>query len=229
MARYFIQAKKIFPLNNKEKLFIGPFDRKNKALMELNSIREKAKYEIILDPYNMPKTQDGVMMQVVSSTDAVRAGMKNSQKNIPLRIEEFVKRNSDVEIEKKKVSEKKTDIPLIVSKYPSTEEWLGRNGIIGEVVNRANPGIVKNRIVIGQIPYRLASLAKEVKIIDLPRLSSDMLGRELTVDDLDKAGANIQDFKVIKLTSEWRKIFDYLSEADNLDSILERILEQTIK
>jgi putative CRISPR-associated protein (TIGR02620 family) len=226
MARYFIQAKKIFPLNSKEKLFIGPFDKKNKALMELNAIREKVKYEIILDPYHMPKTQEGVIMQIMSNTDAVRAGMKNSQKNIPLRIEEFVKKNGNVE---KKVSEKKIDIPLIVSKYSSTEEWLEKNGIIGEVVSRANPGIVKNRIVIGQIPYRLASLAKEVKVIDLPRLSSDMLGRELTADDLDKAGANIQDFKVIKLTSEWRKVFEYLNDQDNFDYILEQVLEQTIK
>jgi hypothetical protein len=223
MARYFIQVKKIFPFDNKERLFIGPFDKKNKALMELNSAREKAKYEIILDPYHMPKTQDGVIMQIMSRTDAIRAGMKDSQNTIPLRIEEFVKKNSITE--KKKVSEKKTDVPLIVSKYSSTEEWLEKNGIIGESVDRANPGNVKNRIVIGQIPYRLASLANEVKVIDLPRLSSDMLGRELTVDDLDKAGANLQDFKVIKLTNEWRKVFEYLNNQDNFDYIL----EQTIK
>jgi len=223
MARYFIQARKIFPFGNKEILFFGPFDKKNKALMELNTIREKAKYEIILDPYNMPKTQDGVIMQIMSNTDAIRSGMKKSQKDIPLRIEEFAKKNSD--IEKKKVAEKKMDAPLIISKYSSTEEWLEKNGIIGETVDRANPNIVKNRVVIGQIPYRLAALAKEVKVIDLPRLSSDMLGRELTVEDLDKAGANLQDFKVIKLTSEWRKIFDYLSNSENFDFVL----EQTIK
>ena len=223
MARYFIQVKKIFPFGNKEHLFVGPFDKKNKALMELNSAREKVKYEIILDPYHIPKSQDGVIMQIMSNTDAIRAGMKESRKSIPLRIEEFVKKNSD--IEKKKVIEKKLDAPLIVSKYSSTEEWLEKNGIIGEAVDRANPGNVKNRIVIGQIPYRLASLAKEVKVIDLPRLSSDMLGRELTVEDLDKAGANLQDFKVIKLTNEWRKIFDYLSNSENFDYIL----EQTIK
>jgi putative CRISPR-associated protein (TIGR02620 family) len=223
MAEYFIQVKKIFPFGNKDHLFVGPFDKKNKALVELNSVREKVKYEIILDPYHIPKTQDGVIMQIMSRTDAIRSGMKNSQKDIPLRIEEFVKKNSD--IEKKKVFEKKADIPLIVSRYSSTEEWLEKNGIIGEVVDRANPNIVRNRIVIGQIPYRLASLAKEVQVIDLPRLSSDMLGRELTVDDLDKAGANIQDFKIIKLNAEWRKVFEYLSNSENFDFVL----EQTIK
>jgi putative CRISPR-associated protein (TIGR02620 family) len=221
MAEYYIQVKKIFPLNNKERVYVGPFDRKVQAEEELEKIKEKVRYEIITNPQIMPKTQDSVMAEVVSKTIAVRSGMKKSREIFPLKIDDLSKKDNGNKLQPIiEIVRKRADLPLIVSRYSSTVEWLESKGVEGEVVERPNPSLVQGRVVYGQLPYRLAALAKEVRIVDLPKIRYDAGGKELSAEDLDEAGANIQEFRIIKLTEEWRKVFEFLENKDNFDYVL---------
>jgi hypothetical protein len=220
MARYFIEAKKVLPLDNKYRLFIGPFEHKLKAMDELGKAMKKVQYEIVVNPDQLPNRPDSVMMQIVSKTSAVRAGMKKSHNIIPIHIDEFIEKVEKEKIEEEEIESKDAGNYLIVSKFPSTTKWLEEHGITGEVVTRATPASVKNKKVVGQVPFRLGAMAKEVMVIDLPHLKPELLGKELTTSDLDDAGANIQSYKIIKLDVSWRKIFEFLDNVDNFDQVL---------
>jgi putative CRISPR-associated protein (TIGR02620 family) len=92
--------------------------------------------------------------------------------------------------EPKSVSSKKI---IIVEKYPGMKEWLLRRGIQGESVDHVySPQQIRDAIVIGGLPIPLAAYASVIGIIDMPRRDRNLRGQELTADQMDEAGAEIQ-------------------------------------
>jgi CRISPR-associated protein Csx16 len=86
---------------------------------------------------------------------------------------------------------------LIVTRHPGAVEWLKLHGVTGEVVPHVdNPQRVAGRVVYGVLPLHLAALAQKVVVIDLPGLQADQRGKDLTPEEMDAAGANLQAYIV---------------------------------
>lgn len=86
---------------------------------------------------------------------------------------------------------------VIIAKYPSTIDWLKQNGISGKIVDHIkNPQEIAGAIVIGMLPYRLASLAYRMGTIDMPGLRAEQRGMPLTVQDMNEAKARLRWYEV---------------------------------
>jgi CRISPR-associated protein Csx16 len=86
---------------------------------------------------------------------------------------------------------------LIVSRHPGAVEWLKLRGVTGEVVAHvSDPRQVMGKVVYGILPLHLAALAAKVVVIDLPGLQADQRGKDLTPEEMDAAGANLQAYIV---------------------------------
>jgi putative CRISPR-associated protein (TIGR02620 family) len=86
---------------------------------------------------------------------------------------------------------------VIVSKYPGTIDWLKSKGFEGNIVDKIyNPSQIKDKLVIGVLPLRLAKFAKKIGNIDIPGLRADQRGVPLTPEQMEKAGAHIRWYEV---------------------------------
>ena len=89
---------------------------------------------------------------------------------------------------------------LIVARHPGVSKWLESQGIVGDSVEHVdNPEQVRNKNVVGVIPFYLAAEANEVYSIDIPDLPREMRGKDLTPEEMDKYGATLTRYKVTKL------------------------------
>lgn len=90
---------------------------------------------------------------------------------------------------------------LIVSKvqFQGTVEWLARQGIVGEVVERYNPQQIRDAIVIGVLPPRLQILARAIGSVDIPGLKASQRGQPLSADELEEADARLRWYKVYEI------------------------------
>jgi len=91
---------------------------------------------------------------------------------------------------------------LIVTRHAGAVEWLRLQGITGEVVSHATAENVSGRFVIGALPLHLASLTASITTIDLPGLSAEQRGQDLTPEQMDAAGAHLTTYKVAKEPEE---------------------------
>jgi len=89
---------------------------------------------------------------------------------------------------------------VIVSRHIGAVEWLSRQGIHGRVISHATPEDVVGKVVIGNLPLHLAALAEEVWAIELPYLVRLQRGGELTVEEMEQAGARLRRYKVTALS-----------------------------
>lgn len=89
--------------------------------------------------------------------------------------------------------------PLIISRHQGVVDWLSQRGITGEVVAHASIENVKGRQVIGVLPIYLASYAESIICIDLPDLPASLRGQELSVQQMDDAGATLSRYRVERL------------------------------
>jgi len=85
---------------------------------------------------------------------------------------------------------------LIVTRHAGAVEWLRLQGITGEVVSHATAENVSGRFVIGALPLHL------ITTIDLPGLSAEQRGQDLTPEQMDAAGAHLTTYKVAKEPEE---------------------------
>ena len=89
------------------------------------------------------------------------------------------------------------DTILIVARHPGAVEWLRSQSIEGEVVSHvSDPAILEGRIVVGILPLNLAAQAAQVWSVDLPKLSAEMRGKELSPEQMDEAGAVLRKYQV---------------------------------
>lgn len=80
---------------------------------------------------------------------------------------------------------------VIISRHVGAVEWLRRQGIEGDVIPHATAEQVRGRTVIGALPLHLAAEAESIGSIDLPRLTPEQRGQDLTPEQMDAAGASI--------------------------------------
>lgn len=85
---------------------------------------------------------------------------------------------------------------VIVTRHRSLIAWLRQRGITGQVLPRARAADVAGKHVIGVLPLHLAALAETISTVDMPDLPDDLVGRELTVEQMDAAGARLQAYVV---------------------------------
>ena len=85
---------------------------------------------------------------------------------------------------------------VIVSRHAGAIEWLARQGIAGTVIEQATAEDVFDSVVIGNLPLHLAAAAHKVGSIDLPGLTREQRGRDLTPEEMDAAGAVIRWYVV---------------------------------
>ena len=85
---------------------------------------------------------------------------------------------------------------VIVSRHAGAIEWLAEQGVVGPVVAQATTEDVRGRIVIGNLPLHLAAIAEVVGNIDLPGLTAEQRGKDLTPEEMDAAGAAIRWYAV---------------------------------
>lgn len=89
---------------------------------------------------------------------------------------------------------------LIVTRHQPTVEWLKTKGVTGEVVSHVhNPEQVKGRIVVGNLPFHLASEARAIGSIELVKLRPEQRGKELSVEEMEEAGARITWYVVSRM------------------------------
>jgi len=92
---------------------------------------------------------------------------------------------------------------VIVSRHSGAVEWLRRKGIVGEVIPHvSDPAQIAGKIVVGALPLHLAVEANEVWSIDMPHLSADLRGQDLTPEQMDAAGACINKYIVFKVVED---------------------------
>lgn len=113
---------------------------------------------------------------------------------------------------------------LIVTRHAGLVAWLAARGIVGEVIGHATGENVAGRAVIGALPLHLAALAESVTVVDLPGLTAEQRGRDLTPAEMDTVGASLSTFKVERVTpartvpplgAEW--ITAFLPECESDD------------
>lgn len=81
---------------------------------------------------------------------------------------------------------------VIVSRHAGAVEWLRRQGIEGAVIEQATAEDVRGRIVVGNLPLHLAAEAHQIGSIDLPGVTREQRGRDLTPEEMQAAGAVIR-------------------------------------
>ena len=89
---------------------------------------------------------------------------------------------------------------VIVSRHAGAVAWLAAQGITGNVIAQATPEDVRGKVVIGNLPLHLASLAERVGSIDMPQLAAADRGRDLTPEEMDAAGAHLSWYVVAATT-----------------------------
>jgi len=85
---------------------------------------------------------------------------------------------------------------VIVTRHAGAVEWLEGICVYGRVIAHATADDVRGKIVIGALPFHLAALATRVGIIDLPGLTAEQRGRDLTVEEMNAAGAALVFYTV---------------------------------
>lgn len=89
--------------------------------------------------------------------------------------------------------------PIILSRHAGVVAWLAARAIVGDVVAHATPDQVRGRVVYGVLPLHLAVLAAAVWSVDLPGLTPEQRGQDLTPAEMDSAGAILRGYKVQSL------------------------------
>lgn len=87
---------------------------------------------------------------------------------------------------------------VIITRHNGAVEWLRRMGITGEVIAHATEDDVRGRHVVGAVPMHLAAIAASVTTIDMPNLSADLRGVDLTPEQMDEAGAVLRTYAVVR-------------------------------
>lgn len=85
---------------------------------------------------------------------------------------------------------------VIVTRHAGLVKWLELRGIVGTVIEQAGPEDVRGKRVIGALPTNLAVLADSIVTIDMPGLTREQRGKDLTPDEMDAAGATMIEYTV---------------------------------
>lgn len=90
---------------------------------------------------------------------------------------------------------------IVVTRHGSLVEYLKEQGIISdnvEVIEHANPKVVKGKHVIGVLPHSLSSLTKSYTEVPLS-LPPELRGIELTLEQIRQYAGEPNTYKVYKV------------------------------
>ncbi|MEW6651424.1 MAG: CRISPR-associated protein Csx16 [Chloroflexota bacterium] len=94
-----------------------------------------------------------------------------------------------------------TPTVIIVSRHAGAVEWLRQRNITGDVLTHvSSPEEIRGKTVVGALPLHLAAEAAKIGAIDLPLLSPDQRGRDLSPQEMDRAGATLTWYEVRRLS-----------------------------
>ena len=98
------------------------------------------------------------------------------------------------------VSEMNDNI-VIVTRHSGMVEWLGRNGVEGEVLERASREDVEGMRVYGRLPMHLAALTESYTTISIPKVFKRLENaeRDLTADEMDELGAYMESYIIYEV------------------------------
>lgn len=85
---------------------------------------------------------------------------------------------------------------IIVTRHMGAVQWLAQKGIRGRHMERVKRAEVRGKTIYGVVPLPMAALAKEVYIIEMPKMDQDQTRSEMTPDEMDKAGAVLVRYRV---------------------------------
>jgi len=86
---------------------------------------------------------------------------------------------------------------VIVTRHAGAVAWLAQHGIDGDVITHVtDQAQIAGRVVVGALPLHLAVHAARVGSIDMPGLTADQRGQDLTPAEMDAAGASVQWYTV---------------------------------
>jgi len=88
---------------------------------------------------------------------------------------------------------------VIITRHAGLVEWLKRRGIEGEIIAHATAQDVEGKFVYGALPLHLAALALGVATIDMPRLTPELRGQDLSPEQMDDAGAELAQYAVQRI------------------------------
>ncbi len=85
---------------------------------------------------------------------------------------------------------------VIITRHQGQVSWLAQRGIAGQVIAHATPDDIRGKDVIGNLPLHLAALAESITTIDLPGLTPEQRGKDLSPAEMDAAGASLTKYVV---------------------------------
>lgn len=89
---------------------------------------------------------------------------------------------------------------LIVSRHKGAVDWLKARGIEGEVKEHVeDPKEVSGKDVYGALPNNLAWHTRSVTSIDMPKMTPEQRGKDLTPQEMDAAGATLSTYIILKV------------------------------
>lgn len=109
-------------------------------------------------------------------------------------------------------------INVIVTRHAGLVAYLKNMGITGEVISHVeSPEQIYGKIVYGVLPLHLAAVAFAVVNIDLPNLTPEQRGKDISPEEMTAAGATPNVYKVCrasgatledKISSIWELSWD---------------------
>lgn len=87
---------------------------------------------------------------------------------------------------------------IIVTRHKPLVDWLRAQGVMAPVIEHASAADVRGKHVYGVVPMYLAAVARTVTEVSMPglTLAQRKRRRDLSVAEMDAAGANLQTFVV---------------------------------
>lgn len=85
---------------------------------------------------------------------------------------------------------------VIVTRHAGAVEWLAQRGYTGPVIEQATVEDVRGKAVIGNLPMHLAAEAAIVGNIDIPNLTREQRGQDLTPEEMRAAGAVLRWYAI---------------------------------
>lgn len=86
---------------------------------------------------------------------------------------------------------------VIVSRHAGVVAWLTERGITGEVIPHVSkPEQIEGTVLYGNVPFNLAVLAARLLIVELPNLTAEQRGKDLSPTEMDEAGARLVEYRV---------------------------------
>ena len=89
---------------------------------------------------------------------------------------------------------------IIVTRHKGMIEWLEQQGIKGKVISHVSDiSDIAYQTVVGNLPLELASHCQSIITVSMPKLKPEQRGIDLTPEQMNEAGAHLEEYIVKKV------------------------------